>query len=391
MDRIAWLKLRIASCAFWIAAAFLPFAPAFAQSKCVPDGDWIVPGEGRSSGPEVLARAARGQVVLLGETHDNADHHRWQQHTLAALAALRPKTVIGFEMFPRRVQAALDRWVAGELGEEEFLKASDWSEVWGFESALYLPLFHFARLNRIRMIALNVEREFVRTVNSRGLAAVPAEKRENVSDAVPATPAYLDWLYPIYAEHRKKEGAPSREDAEFRRFVEGQLLWDRAMAQALAENARRDPDALIVGVMGSGHIMHGYGVPRQLRDLGISRIATLIPWDPKADCKDLSADVATAVFGVAAARPGPERPLLGITVESGTGGVRVIAVRRGSIAEAAGLREGDVLVEAAGRTLKIPGEVRAIVEAMAPGTWLPLKARRQNESIEIVAKFPAKP
>ena len=63
----------------------------------------------------LMADMAKRDVVLLGEYHDEDDHHRWQVHTLAVLHALRPDMVIGFEMFPRRVQGALDRWVAGEL------------------------------------------------------------------------------------------------------------------------------------------------------------------------------------------------------------------------------------------------------------------------------------
>jgi uncharacterized iron-regulated protein len=272
-------------------APIVPLSTALAQSDCVPAAAWTVPAEGSIAAPEILARAARAQMVLLGETHDDADHHRWQLHTVAALAALRIKTVIGFEMFPRIAQGTLDRWVAGELSEEEFLRESDWDHVWGFEATLYMPLFHFARLNHIRMIGLNVERESVRTT-------------EIVPHAAPATQPYIDWLYAIYAEHRK-ERTPSREDVEFRRFVDSQLVWDRAMAQALADEAQRDPDVLVIGVMGSGHIMNGYGVPRQLADLGISGLVTLLPWDPEADCKELTVGFSTAVFGIKASKSPP--------------------------------------------------------------------------------------
>ncbi len=71
----------------------------------------------------LLAAMAGRAVVLLGEQHDDMDHHRWQLQTLATLHTLRPRMVIGFEMFPRRVQPVLDRWVAGELTEAEFLAA----------------------------------------------------------------------------------------------------------------------------------------------------------------------------------------------------------------------------------------------------------------------------
>lgn len=73
------------------------------------------------SATERLTAMAARDIVLLGEYHDEDDHHRWQVQTLAALHLLRPNMVIGFEMFPRRMQPVLDRWVAGALSVKEFL------------------------------------------------------------------------------------------------------------------------------------------------------------------------------------------------------------------------------------------------------------------------------
>ena len=371
-----------------IVAAAVAAMPAQAQSTCAPVGEWTVPGAGRVAAKEILSRAARESVVLLGESHDNADHHRWQLSTIAGLAALHPRLVLGFEMFPRRVQGALERWVAGDLGEEEFLKASEWSRVWGHEAALYLPLFHFARLNRIPMLALNVEREFVRTVGARGLEAVPVWRREGVSDPAPATEHYVDRLLAVYSEHPEKRRTAARSDPDFRRFVEAQLVWDRAMAQALAEAAASHPGALVIGVMGSSHVSFGDGVPHQLQSLGVGRVASLLPWDPNSDCGTFVPGLATAVFGFPAPQRAQPRPLLGITIDTVPEGVKILAVGAGSIAERTGLKVGDVLVEAAGSIVKVPGDIRAKVGAMVPGTLLPLKVKRESEIVELTATFP---
>jgi uncharacterized iron-regulated protein len=366
--------------------------PAHAHESCAPEGVWTVPGGGRIATPDILRRAAGAQVALLGESHDNADHHRWELHTAAALAALHPRLVLGFEMFPRRVQAALDRWIAGELGEEEFLKASDWSQVWGYDAAFYLPLFHFARVNRIPMLALNVERDLVRSVRAQGLAALPQQKREGVSEPAAASEAYVTRLFDAYAQHpEKKTPPPARTDADFQRFVEAQLVWDRAMAQALAGAAARYPDALVIGVMGARHIAHGDGVPHQLASLGIRRVVSLLPWDHEADCGDFTADLASAVYGLPYAPPAPaapQPPRLGIQIEAIPAGIRVVAVSSGGIGEAAGLKADDVLTEAAGMPVKTTDDIRTIVSRMAPGTWLPLKVKRKAEPIELSAKFP---
>ena len=150
--------------------------------------------------------------MLLGESHDNAEHHRWQLQTLTALHALRPDMVLVFEMFPHRVQPALERWVAGELGEAEFLGAAEWRRVWNFDAQLYMPIFHFARMNRVPMVALNVDAEFIRAVTAKGFDAVPAEKREGVTRPAAPAAAYLDFLLPVYASHERPGRAAEKPD-----------------------------------------------------------------------------------------------------------------------------------------------------------------------------------
>ena len=72
---------------------------------CVAVGAWFDPASGAPvTAAAVLERAAEGAVVLLGEVHDNPDHHRWQLQTMAALQGRGRTLVLGFEMFPRRAQ-----------------------------------------------------------------------------------------------------------------------------------------------------------------------------------------------------------------------------------------------------------------------------------------------
>src|ERR1022692_4443637 len=103
----------------------------------------------RQNRDDAVAELSSKAVVLLGETHDDPTHHRWQLDTVDALFARRPDMALGFEMFPRRVQPMIDRWVQGKLDEASFLSEIDWPRIWGFDPELYLPLFRFARANRV--------------------------------------------------------------------------------------------------------------------------------------------------------------------------------------------------------------------------------------------------
>jgi uncharacterized iron-regulated protein len=360
-------------------------AEPLARGACVPPARWVTPASRlERTTPEVIVRAARSRIVLLGELHDRSDHHRWQLQTIAELAALRPTLVLGFEMFPRRVQPVLDRWVAGQLDARTFLREADWTEVWGFPPEQYLSLFEFARLNRVPMRALNVDRALVARVGREGWAAIPASEREGVSDPTPATPAYEAMLIEALAAHAGQHN----DEAARRRFVEAQLTWDRALAEGLAQAARDHPHALVVGVMGSGHLEHGHGVPHQLAALGLGDVTVLLPWDTDRDCAALVPDLADAVFGIAPAATGAEtRPRLGVTLEPAAGGVRVATVSPGSVAARAGLRPGDVVVQAAGLAVASPADLRAVVDRQAPGTWLPLRVRRAGHERQVVVRF----
>ncbi|MDP2619059.1 MAG: ChaN family lipoprotein [Hyphomicrobiales bacterium] len=392
--------------------------PDDAGTACSMPGGWVDVATGTAYERRVLFHdlATSKSVVLLGESHDNVDHHRWQLHTLAAVHGRVEKMVIGFEAFPRRLQPVLDQWVEGMLTADALLKEARWLEIWGYDPGFYMPMFEFARLHEIPMVALNVERALVSQVGEKGWAAVPAEEREGVSDPAPASPAYEHHLARVFQakDHsRNDESEPDRdphgeagleaaekalaeamEKPEFRRFVEAQLTWDRAMAEALAAARREFPGTIVAGILGTGHVEDGYGVPYQLQDLGVADVAVLIPVEAGSKCRQIvGTGYADAVFTLppALAAPSSDRPKLGIFIADGEHGVRINEVIADSVAEATELREADEIVAAAGVATKTMGELIEIVSRQAPGTWLPLRVRRDGQQIELIAKFPPRP
>lgn len=393
-----------------LAGTALAEVPATTSARgCGKVGTWLDPRTGETVAPDkLMADLARRSVVLLGEEHDNAEHHRWQLQMLAALHAHQPDMIVGFEMFPRRVQPSLDQWSAGALSEKDFIEKSNWRKVWGFDPNLYFPLFHFVRQNRLAMIALNIDRALISRVGQEGWAAIPVDHRSGLSDPAAASDAYRKYLASVFLEsHRRgKTAAPQKEgarapdsdpglvmdeDDDFKRFVEAQLTWDRAMAEGLAEARRKRSSALIVGVLGRGHAQFGHGVPHQLTDLGITDTAVLLPVESDAACEGLPATIADAVFIVAPKRAvakAPPKARLGVMIEKTADGVRIIRVVKGSVAEASDLAAGDIVVTAAGRPIENISQLIAIIGRQAPGTWLPLTIRRDGKDLERVAKFP---
>lgn len=274
-----------------------PGVRAAQSARRVPVGTWVYP-RGNEKPDDALITLAKHGVVLLGESHDQAEHHRWQLHTIAALFNQRPDTVLGFEMFPRRVQPVLDRWSKGELNEANFLREVDWPHIWGFADALYLPLFHFARMHRLPMLALNIDRATNRRVATKGLASVLGTEREGVGDPAPASSSYRDRLFEWFNKHRAASQDARAVSERFERFVCAQQFWDRAMAEVIAGARRDSRQPLVVGIMGSGHIEYGDGVPYQLAALRIDDVATVLPWPADTEYPIHDPPIADVLFGV---------------------------------------------------------------------------------------------
>lgn len=378
--------------------------PGKGAPSCPIPGDWVRPAAGPITAGAVLHAAIRSRIVLLGEHHTDMEHHRWQAYMLAALSALHPDMVVGFEMFPRKTQPVLDEWSRGALDEKTFLKKTEWNRIWGFDPALYRPLLYFVRQHRVPMVALNVSHALVSRVGREGWRAVPKAERLGIGDPAPASAAYRRELAETYAASAHSGETSGKTDKEpdigkilksaaFDRFVDAQLTWDRAMAEALVRASRRHPGALVVGIVGAGHIRNRYGIPHQLADLGIQDVSVLLPVDAGEACETTDAALADALFVVVPAdkeEPAPAKPRLGVLIADADDGVRVRRVLADSVAAAAGLKKDDVILSAAGFRVRKTGELIDIIARQAPGTWLPLRLRRDGRETDAVAKFPQK-
>lgn len=159
------------------------------------------------------------------------------------------------------------------------------------------------------------------------------------------------------------------------------------MASALVDAS--DDHALVVALIGQGHLTHGHGVPRQLADLGMTEHRTLLPWAAEDAC-DAPADLADALYLLGDERrfaPSPPQRL-GVLLAAHDNAVKITAIAPGSIASASGLREGDVIVLAAGQPVASPSALTTLVQRQPPGTLLPLEVRRDGETRSLRVRFP---
>ena len=70
---------------------------------------------------DMVADLKTARVVVVGEQHDNLDHHRAQLDVIRALHESGTKVAVGLEMFRADAQPQLDAWIAGEASLDKGL------------------------------------------------------------------------------------------------------------------------------------------------------------------------------------------------------------------------------------------------------------------------------
>ncbi len=94
-------------------------------------------------------------------------------------------------------------------------------------------------------------------------------------------------------------------------------------------------------------------------------------------------------LGVGLAPPGAARQLRRAVGLPDRDGLLVRAVEEGSAAASAGLRTGDLIVEAAGRPLATPDDLHEVLEGLDPRSSLDLTVARGVEDIAVTVRFDA--
>lgn len=244
-----------------------------------------------------VAEAADGvRYVLLGETHDSADHHKMQAEVIEALVARGREVVIGFEMFTRPRQPDLEAWPKGEQTEAEFIEKSNWGKEWGFPFELYKPIFDAAKKHKLRMVALNVPRTWVRAKS--GGKELPEEAKGQVPDPSLDNPTHRKLFDEMMKGHPVSEAAANN-------MYSAQVLWDEGMADTAIKHFKANPPGpktVMVIVVGSGHVLYGQGINWRLKERAGEKSVSVIGVDAEA-----ARDVKSSLGDFAYLSPPPKR------------------------------------------------------------------------------------
>uniref|UniRef100_A0A1I7YRC3 Cofac_haem_bdg domain-containing protein n=1 Tax=Steinernema glaseri TaxID=37863 RepID=A0A1I7YRC3_9BILA len=141
---------------------------------------------GRLLTPEQLARRlAAAPRVLVGEQHDNPDHHALQLWLLRALEQQRPQGSLLLEMLEPAQQARVDALKQQPTLPVDLVSALHWQSGWDW--ALYGPIVRHALGRPYPLLAANLDRAEVRDIYRQ----VPKLEGQHATTAA-VTQALLD-------------------------------------------------------------------------------------------------------------------------------------------------------------------------------------------------------
>jgi len=333
------------------------------------------------------------RIVFVGETHDNPASHQFQLEILQGLQQQNPgKVAMAMEMFTPEQQPVLDRWSAGELEEKDFLRQVEWFKNWHMNFSLYRPLLTFCRDNQIPVIALNAPKTLTRAVGRTPLNELPEEVRAQIPELDFQDPYQRAMAESVYSGH-------SMGKAMSDGFIRVQTLWDETMAQNLASYLQSPEGAerQVMVVAGGNHVRYGFGIPRRLHRrmpvpyllLGSSEIE--IPKDREVQLMDVTMPMfpmrAWDYLKLTSYEKVVSGVKLGIAIEDDPQGVAVKMVMPHSIAEKAGIKKDDLLLQAGETTLSDQFDLLYLLMNMQTGESLKLDIQRGDERLMVTAEF----
>lgn len=204
---------------------------------------------GQSVTPQALVeRLATAQRVVIGEQHDNRDHHALQRWLLQALSDRRAQGSLLLEMLTPQQQPRVDAVRQLPALPKDLPGALEWSPGWDW--SLYGPVVEFALRQPYPVLAANLDSAQIQRIYRQ----VPA---------LEGVYANSDAVKDVLLEQIRESHCGLLPESQLPAMLAVQQQRDRRMAERLLEAPA--PALLLAGAW---HGRKDVGVPLHALDLG---------------------------------------------------------------------------------------------------------------------------
>jgi uncharacterized iron-regulated protein len=208
------------------------------------------------SAQELVDRLALPSRLIVGEQHDNRDHHELQLWLLKSLGERRPQGSLLLEMLTPDQQQRIDEVRHASTPPVDLPGALAWQPGWDWD--LYGPIMRFALTQPYPLLAANLDPLEVRAVYAK-----PPALSGSSSNASSVRDELLEQVSESHCGLLPQSQMPSMLAVQQQR--------DRRMAERLL--AAPMPSLLFAGAY---HARKDLGVPIHVLDLGTSQAPTVL-------------------------------------------------------------------------------------------------------------------
>lgn len=252
----------------WSYAGSAPSLEYRDQDHPLVDKIWDVSAKRFVDHDHLAAELSRAHYVLLGETHDNPQHHLQQAWAIEAILKAGRRPSVAFEMItPPQLEKVP---VSDRLSADQLFDALNWDHSGWPDRRDYRVLFDTVLAAKLPVRAANLERDELRRLIQAGPAALPPDIAD-LLDRVVLTEQDDAGMREEIAESHCGALPPQHVEG----LSLGQRVRDAVMARALVQ-ARNEHGAVLIA--GNGHARLDRGVPAYVRATDPERTLRSVAW-----------------------------------------------------------------------------------------------------------------
>jgi uncharacterized iron-regulated protein len=318
---------------------------------------------------ELQEQLQRADYILLGESHTNPCDHRVQTGILQLMAENGLDAAVGLEMVPASKQPILDSFNSKRINLNQMHTKLEWKRIWGHEFELYRSLFQTAQQAGYGLYGLNIPPGLLDALRQKGRSGLSQSERETLPEQIIPVPEEQKADLRKHFNIHKQIMDTSQKDTNLERFFLVQSIWDTQMALEARKVFLRTGKRVVI-LTGSGHVEHGWGIEHRLKMLDPgANVRSLLPWREEEPPVDSAADIFFFC-------PAQHKSRLGFILEFNTWGAEIVQIQEGSRADRAGIKSGDVLLQAGGKDFK---QIMDLHHAA-------IRARQDNKPLSLVVE-----
>lgn len=209
----------------------------------------------------LLTALARSDFVLIGEKHDNPDHHRLQAWVVERMIASGRRVAVAFEMLTADQIPAMTGYLREHPKDAGGLAAAvNWSETGWPDWQMYRPIAQAALDAGLPVVAADVARGTVRAMGRHGEGALPKDIRDRLGDVRPADAA----VKAAMAEEMQESHCNLLSDALTEKMIFIQRVRNAYLAASMVDAATAPGLDGAVLITGTGHARTDRGTPEFL-------------------------------------------------------------------------------------------------------------------------------